>query len=139
MHVLVVESNDAIGRVWCDHLERQGAETVLAPNEETAVAALRFQRFDVLVINLLTPNCSVLSISDLATYRSPNIAIIVVTSNSFFSDGSIFDIIPNTRGFLHSPVAPDDLAAMVEHYGLSAERFAEPGRDRAVPSSQPPD
>ncbi len=132
MNVLVVESNEAIGRLWCDHLERQGAATVLAKDQETAINALRFQRFDVLVINLLTPNCSVLSISDLATYRSPEIAIIVVTSNGFFSDGSIFDIIPNTRGFLHSPVAPDDLAAMVEHYGLSAERFAKSGRDGAV-------
>ena len=132
MHVLVVESNEAIGRLWCDHLERQGAATVLAKDQETAVNALSFQCFDVLVINLLTPNCSVLSISDLATYRSPDIAIIVVTSNSFFSDGSIFDIIPNTRGFLNSPVAPDDLAAMVEHYGLSAERFAKSGRDDAV-------
>ncbi len=132
MNVLVVESNEAIGRLWCDHLERQGAATVLAKDQETAINALRFQRFDVLVINLLTPNCSVLSVSDLATYRSPEIAIIVVTSNSIFSDGSIFDIIPNTRGFLHSPVAPDDLAAMVEHYGLSAERFAKSGRDGAV-------
>ena len=135
MHVLVVESNESIGRLWCDHLERQGAVTVLARDQETAINALRFQRFDVLVMNLLTPNCSVLSISDLATYRSPDIAIIVVTSNSFFSDGSIFDIIPNTRGFLNSPVAPDDLAAMVEHYGLSAERFAKSGRDRAVRTS----
>ncbi len=135
MYVLVVESNEAIGRIWCDHLERQGAVTVLAKDEETAINALRFQCFDVLVINLLTPNCSVLSISDLATYRSPEIAIIVVTSNSFFSDGSIFDIIPNTRGFLNSPVAPDDLAAMVEHYGQSAGRFAKSGRARAVGSS----
>lgn len=135
MYVLVVEANEAIGRLWCDHLERQGAVTVLAKDQATAINALRFQRFDVLVINLLTPNCSVLSISDLATYRSPEIAIIVVSSNSFFSDGSIFDVIPNTRGFLNSPVAPDDLAAMVEHYGLSAERFAKSDRDRAVGSN----
>ncbi len=135
MYVLVVESNEDIGRLWCDHMERQGATTVLASDQESAINALRFQHFDALVINLLTPNCSVLSISDLATYRSPDIAIIVVTSNSFFSDGSIFDIIPNTRGFLHSPVAPEDLAAMVEHYGLSAERFAKSGRDGAVPTN----
>ena len=122
MDVLVVEPNDSIGRIWCNHLERQGAATVLAKSEEAAINALRFQNFDVLVINLLTPNCSVISISDFATYRSPDIAIIVVSSNSFFSDGSIFDIIPNTRGFLHSPVAPNDLAAMVEHYGQTAER-----------------
>lgn len=138
MHVLVVESNEAIGRIWCDHLERQDADTVLAKDQEAAINALRFQHFDVLVINLLTPNCSVLSISDLATYRSPDIAVIVVTSNSFFSDGSIFDIIPNTRGFLHSPVEPDDLAAMVEHYGLSAERCSKSHRDGAVQTSRSP-
>lgn len=135
MHVLVVEPNESVGRIWCDHMERQGAVTVLVKDQETAINALRFQRFDVLVINLLTPNCSVLSISDLATYRSPDIAIIVVSSNSFFSDGSIFDIIPNTRGFLNSPVAPDDLAAMVEHYGLSAERYSKSAPDHAVRSS----
>jgi DNA-binding NtrC family response regulator len=116
-------------------MERQGAVTVLAKDQESAINALRFRRFDVLVIDLLTPNCSVLSISDLATYRSPDIAIIVVSSNSFFSDGSIFDIIPNTRGFLNAPVAPDDLAAMVEHYGLSAERFAKSARDDGLRSS----
>lgn len=136
MDVLVVEANEAIGRLWCDHLERQGASTVLVHTEEAAVNALRFRSFDVLVINLMTPNCSVLSISDLATYRSPEIAIIVVTSNSFFSDGSIFDVIPNTRGFLNSPVAPDDLAALVEHYGLTAERCVEQSDlDHEVPPS----
>lgn len=122
MQVLVVQSDEALGRVWCNHLERQGATTVLAVNERDAVDALRWRAFDVLVLDLMASDCSVLSVSDLATYRSPDIAIIVVTANSFFSDGSIFEVIPNARGFLNRPVAPDDLAALVDHYGHSSRR-----------------
>lgn len=122
MQVLVVQSDEALGQIWCNHLERQGATTVLALNEKDAVDALRWREFDVLVVDLMTRNCSVLSVSDLATYRTPEIAIIVVTANSFFSDGSIFEVIPNARGFLNSPVAPDDLAALVDHYGHSSRR-----------------
>ncbi len=124
MQVLVVQSDEAMGQIWCDHLVRQGAVTVLAQNEKAAVDALRWRTFDVLVIDLMAQDCGVLSVADLATYRSPEIAIIVVTANSFFSDGSIFEVIPNTRGFLNSPVAPEDLAALVDHYGHSARRHA---------------
>jgi DNA-binding NtrC family response regulator len=124
MHVLVVQSDEALGRVWCNHLERQGATAVLATDEALAVDALRWQSFDVLVIDLMAQDCSVLSVADLATYRCPDIAIIVVTANSFFSDGSIFDVIPNARGFLNSSVPPEDLAAMVHHYGQSTRRHS---------------
>ena len=117
MRVLVVEADRSLGRLWCKHLQRQGGDTELACDEESAISALRFRTFDVLVLDLMLPNASVLAIADIATYRRPDIAIIVVTANSFFSDGSIFELIPNARGFLHTPVRPDDLAALVEHYG----------------------
>jgi DNA-binding NtrC family response regulator len=120
MRILLVESDAALGALWCKHLERYGGETKLCTTEETAIAALRFQSFDVLVLDLVMQNASVLAISDFATYRNPKVAIIVVTANSFFSDGSIFEIIPNARGYLHKPIQPDDLAALVDHYGRHA-------------------
>ncbi len=117
MKILVVESDAELGAFWCRYLEREGGETTLCGDEKSAIAALRFQEFSVLVLDLATENASVLAICDYAMYRNPDVAIIVVTANSFFSDGSIFDLIPNARGFLHAPVSPDDLAALVEHYG----------------------
>ena len=120
MDILVVESDIELGVLWCRHLERVGGSVQLVPDEATAIEALRFASFEVLVLDMATKNSSVLAISDFATYRNPNVAIIVVTANSFFSDGSIFELIPNARGHLHWPVQPDDLAALVEHYGRGA-------------------
>ncbi|GGA16044.1 response regulator [Neptunicoccus cionae] len=119
MNILVVEAVAELGRLWCRHLERQGGRTRLCPNEKCAIDALRFETFDVLVLDVGMEDTSVLAISDLATYRNPHVAIIVVTAKSFFSDGMIFDLIPNARGYLHTPVLPDDLAALVDHYGRS--------------------
>ena len=117
MRILIVESDGEMGALWSDHLERQGGKPKLVLTQHEAIDALRFHQFDVLVIDLMLPDASVLAISDYATYRWPEIAIIVVSASSFFSDGSIFKLMPNVRGFLRSPVAPDDLAAVVEHYG----------------------
>ena len=117
MRILVVESDAELGELWCRYLKRQGGRTKLCRTEKSAVAALRFEIFDVLVLDLVIPDASVLAISDFATYRNPEVAIIVVTASSFFSDGSIFELMPNARGYLHTPVQPDDLAALVEHYG----------------------
>lgn len=117
MNILVIESDTALGQIWCRHLERVGNTTTLVGGEKEAIDLLRFSPFDVLVLDISTENASVLAISDFATYRNPDVVIIVVTANSFFSDGSIFELIPNARGYLHTPVQPDDLAALVEHYG----------------------
>jgi DNA-binding NtrC family response regulator len=122
MKIMVIESDAALGQLWCRHLERQGNIVQLASDEKSAIDMLRFSTFDVLVLDVSTKNTSGLAISDFATYRNPDVAIIVVTASSFFSDGSIFELIPNARGHLHRPVQPDDLAALVEHYGAVAPR-----------------
>ncbi|MEJ6709415.1 MAG: hypothetical protein QNK92_11575 [Amylibacter sp.] len=119
---LVIKSDADLGALWCKHLERQGNEVSLATTEKEAIDKLRFVAFDVLVLHITTKDASVLAISDFATYRNPDVAIIVVTANSFFSDGSIFELIPNARGYLHTPIKPDDLAALVEHYGRNSSQ-----------------
>ncbi len=115
MHILVVEANKELGQIWCNHLKRQGETPVHVTTEDAAIEALRFTPFDVLVLNLM--QSSALRICDYAAYRLPEIAIIIVSASNFFSDGSLFELIPNVRGMLHSPVQPDDLAAVIEHYG----------------------
>lgn len=117
MRTLIVESDAELGKLWADHLARQGGVPTLVQTEEDAINALRFGAFEVLVVDLMLPESSALAICDFASYRLPDISIVVVTASSFFSDGSIFELIPNARGFLHTPVLPDDLAAMVEYYG----------------------
>lgn len=116
MKVLIAESNVGLSGIWTRHLERQGLEVVQAFDQADVTRDLRAITFDALIMNLRLPDANVLAISDVATYRNPDIAIILVTAERFFSDGAIFDLVPNARGFVNDQVAPDDLAAMVQHF-----------------------
>jgi len=89
---------------------------VQAATQLAAINKLRFEVFDALVLDLVLPDGGAIAISDYATYRCPDVPIIAVTSTSFFSDGSIFDLIPNARSLMRTPLRPDDLAAVLEHY-----------------------
>lgn len=115
MKVLIVEHREDLGRIWRGFLERQGADVELATSQKEAIQMMRFTDFDALVLEIVLPDGGAIAISDYATYRFPNIPIITVTSGSFFSDGSIFDLMPNARGIMRTPFRVDDLAALLEH------------------------
>ena len=124
MRILVVESDTELGELWCNHLSRQGGKPTLVADSDKAIGALRTEKFDVLVLDLMLPGSCVLAVADFATYRWPEISVLVVSANSFFSGGSVFDVVPNARGFLSAPVQADDLAALVDHYGRTPHRAA---------------
>jgi len=117
MRVLIVEDNEDLGTIWSRFLARQGLTVTLATSQTDAISEMRFNDFDALVLELVLPDGGAIAISDYATYRFPDIPIITVTSGSFFSDGSIFQLMPNARGLMRTPFRPDDLAALLEHCG----------------------
>lgn len=119
MRVLIVESDPELGGLWQRHLERQGMKVRLELCQSGAATALSAQRFDVIILNLVLENGSAFAVADLASYRHPETQVIFVTNTSFFSDGSIFALTTNACAFVQSDTPPDDLAAMVEHYGRS--------------------
>lgn len=116
MRVLIAEENLELGQLWANHLQRKGFGVICANSVADVLHNLQFNDFDVLIMNLDFPENSVLGVADLATYRNPDITIVVVTSGTFFSDGSVFDMIPNARGFFNNDVNPEDLAEIVKHY-----------------------
>ena len=127
MQVLIVEERFNRGQIWKQFLERQGAKVSHVASSNAATVELNRRKYDALVINIAMANSAVLAVSDLAGYKYPDIAIITVTSGSFFSDGSIFKMIPNARGCVGADISPKDLAEMVEHYGnQSKERGRSP-------------
>lgn len=128
MQVLIVEHSRDLARIWAGFLGRQCMECAIAGTPPEAYAALRAQSFDALVLDMELPEGEALAVADFATYRNPEIPIIAVTARGFFSDGAIFELIPNARGLLRSPLRPEDMAALVEHYGA---RSASTTRDRA--------
>lgn len=117
MRALIVESTQELARIWQRHLERAGIETRLATGQTDAVAHLADTPFDILILDLFLAEGSAFAIADYANYKQPDARVISVTNTSFFSDGSIFQHLPNACAFVQSDAPPDDLLAMVEHYG----------------------
>ena len=120
MQVLIVESDRDLGDLWCRQLERMGASVSIAGTQSDAIAVLRNTEISIIVLDLLVKDGSAFAIADFASYRRPNARIIFVTNTTFFSDGSIFQHIPNACAFIQSQTPPEDLAVMVEHYGTLA-------------------
>lgn len=119
MKVLIVESRAELGKLWARHLERQGYEVSQVNTQDAAVAFLSRDRADIIVLDLVLDEGSALAVADFASYRHPEARVIFVTDTTFFSDGSIFAHAANACAFLPASTPPEDLAAMVEHYGVS--------------------
>jgi len=116
MNVLIVESKAELASLWARHLERQGATTKVVQDQDSAIAELQDQDFDILVLDIVLKNGSALAVSDYASYRCPGARVIFVTNQTFFSDGSIFAHSSNACAYVKPETPPEDLAAIVEHY-----------------------
>lgn len=117
MHVLIVQENQALATLWGDHLRRQGCEVTCVDTEDSAISVLRVDDVHVIVLDLVLSGGSAFSVADFASYRQPDAKVVFVTNTSFFSDGSIFQHVPNACAFLQSQTPVEDLGAVVEHYG----------------------
>ena len=117
MKVLIVEPNPDLGGVWANCLTGQGADVKLTQTQDQALTFLHDTAVQVIVLNLVLGQGSAFAIADYANYRHPSERVVFVTNTCFFSDGSIFRHVSNTCAFLPTNIPPEDLAAMVEHYG----------------------
>ncbi len=120
MNVLIVESDPDLGRLWQRHMARQGLIARLEVGQTQAILVLQAMQFDVIVLDLVLQEGSALAVADYASYRHPEAQIVFVNSTSFFSDGSIFELCANARAYVQTGTPPEDLAAMVAHYGRHA-------------------
>ena len=116
MQILIVEADAGLAGVWARHLERRGCEVQRATSQESAVAMLQRWQVDVIVLDLTLEEGSAFAVADFASYRQPEARVVFVTRSSFFSDGSIFNLVPNACGFFPAETPPEDLAAIVRHY-----------------------
>ncbi|WP_299407986.1 response regulator [uncultured Roseobacter sp.] len=121
MKVLIVESQNDLATLWQRHLERMGMTVARASGQVDAINHLSTHQTDVIIMDLMLGDGSALAVADYASYRLPDARVIFVTNTSFFSDGSIFRHATNACAFVQSATPPEDLAAMVEHYGGVSE------------------
>lgn len=120
MVILIVAHNPDLAGIWASHLERRGQKTSVVGSQEEAISYLRGNAVEVIVLDLLLEDGSPIAIADYASYRWPTSKIVFVTNRTFFSDGSIFNHIPNTAAILADATPPKDLAAIVEYHGRAS-------------------
>ncbi len=123
MRVLIAQQNAELGTLWAGFLEREGIQTTLVSSQEEALAKLRTHVFEALVLEMVLPDGGAIAIADFAAYRMPDVPVITVNSSSFFSDGSIFQLLPNVHSVMQAPVEGEDLAAMVSHLNNKRKRL----------------
>ncbi|TDK46872.1 response regulator transcription factor [Antarcticimicrobium luteum] len=119
MRILIVEGDPDLGGLWARHLRRQGGEVRLVRSQSEAILALQSEEFNIIVLDLILEAGSALAVADFASYRSPETRVVFVTDSTFFSDGSIFSHSANACAYVRSNTPPEDLAAIVEHYGAA--------------------
>jgi len=115
LRILIAQHNVELGKLWAGFLEREGIKVTLADSQSEALKQLRAQEFDALVLEMVLPDGGAIAIADFASYRLPDVPVITVNSSGFFSDGSIFQLLPNVHSVLQAPVKASDLAAVVSH------------------------
>lgn len=120
MHVLIVNSDHNLAGIWRRSLKRSGAIVTIAGTQDDAIGALQSCIIDIIVLDLALGEGSSMAVADYAGYRQPTCRIVPVTSSTFFSDGSVFAHVPNACATINHRTPPDDVAAIVEHYGHHA-------------------
>lgn len=119
MRVLIIEANPDLAKVWEGHLSRQGAEVSCALTAEGAHQIMNDACFDVVVMNAELDGKSV-ALADFLRFRCPDARVVFVTSSSFFSDGTLFELSPNAHACIPASTSPEDLASLVEYHGRAA-------------------
>jgi len=119
MRALIVQINEDLGDVWQRHLERLGVDVTRVVSAACALNLIQTQPFDVIVLDLVLAEGSALAVADLVQFRQPDANVVFVTDTTFFSDGSIFRHATNARALVKTATPPQDLAAIVYHYGAT--------------------
>lgn len=117
LHVLIVTNEAALGTLWQRHLERSGAVVEVTQTQDGAIDLLDRKPVDIVILNMALEGGSALAVADYAGFRCPGAKIISVTNSNFFSGGSVFALLPNVCAQVTPTTPPDDIAAMVEHFG----------------------
>lgn len=126
MNVLIVESKRHLAELWRRALERLGAHVDIASSQDQAADMAAAETHHIVVLDLILDEGSAFAVADFMNYRQPDAQVIFVTNTSFFSDGSIFQLFSNACAYVQSETAPDDLAAIIEHYAANRHNDSRP-------------
>ncbi|MEL6476794.1 MAG: response regulator [Pseudomonadota bacterium] len=125
MQSLIVEDDRTLSNLWRIALEREGHGVDTALDMEEATNLLRFNVYDMVLLDLFLQGCNALELAAFIGYTSPGARIVVVTGSTLYPRGEIFRDIANVAYVLRKPVPLNDLTTCVAHLErTSTPRFS---------------
>ena len=125
--VLIVEDDEVIGRGIAGHLSNAGFEPLLVGRGETGLARLRYERPDVVVLDLMLPGLDGWKVIETARAEGIGTPIVVVSARGTEHD-RINALELGADDYLVKPFSMKELAARVAAAARRGTRAQEPRR-----------
>ncbi len=129
--VLIVEDDEVIGRGMAGHLSNAGFEPLLVPRGETGLARLRYERPDVVVLDLMLPGLDGWSLIEKARGEGIGTPILVVSARGGEQD-RIKALELGADDYLVKPFSMHELVARVRAAARRGVRALEETRGEAI-------
>ncbi|MBI4953435.1 MAG: EAL domain-containing protein [Myxococcales bacterium] len=110
--LLVVEDDEAVGRVTARVLDRAGAQVSVARSAEEAVALLANNTFEVVLSDIAMPGASGLEVLRKVRERDPDASVVLITGLPEVAT-AVEALRLGASDYLTKPQAPDELVASV--------------------------
>ncbi|WP_299693105.1 response regulator [uncultured Tateyamaria sp.] len=113
--VLVLEDDAGLRFAFSEALENAGHSVLPAGDPDSAIAHLKRQVPDVLLLDLMIGNSYSTDVANYAAFAVPDAHVIYVTGSGLFPKGELFDMCRNARLILRKPVDLQELTDLVSH------------------------
>jgi DNA-binding response OmpR family regulator len=129
--VLIVEDDEVIGRGMAGQLSNAGFEPLLVPRGETGLARLRYERPDVVVLDLMLPGLDGWGLIEKARGEGIGTPILVVSARGAEQD-RIKALELGADDYLVKPFSMQELVARVRAAARRGVRALEETRGEAI-------
>jgi two-component system alkaline phosphatase synthesis response regulator PhoP len=129
--VLIVEDDEVIGRGMAAHLGQAGFDPLLVPRGETGLARLRYERPDVVVLDLMLPGMDGWRLIETARAEGIGTPIVVVSARGTEHD-RVHALELGADDYLVKPFSMGELVARVRAAARRGVSSAEPARGEAI-------
>jgi DNA-binding response OmpR family regulator len=129
--VLIVEDDEVIGRGMAGHLLNAGFEPLLVPRGETGLARLRYERPDVVVLDLMLPGLDGWGVIEKARGEGIGTPILVVSARGAEQD-RIKALELGADDYLVKPFSMQELVARVRAAARRGVRALEETRGETI-------
>ncbi|MEO0667057.1 MAG: response regulator [Pseudomonadota bacterium] len=118
--VLVLEDDAGLRFAFSEALEDAGHQVLPAADPDAAIAFLKRQVPDVLLLDLMIGGSYSTDVANYAAFAAPNAHVVYVTGSGLFPKGELFDMCQNARLILRKPVDLRELTDLVSHISAGA-------------------